>query len=57
MIACVALTRNYTQSVYLIDSHKSQIQGVCNFFYSLPFKIKDLEFLPTSKTEFITCGV
>jgi len=57
MIACVALTRNYTQIVYLIDTHKSTILGAMNLLYSLPFKIKDLEFLPYSKTEFITCGV
>lgn len=57
MVACIALTRNYTQVVYLIDTHTSQILGACNLFYSLPFKIKDLEFLPTSKTEFITCGL
>ena len=57
MICCVALTRNYTQVVYLIDSHKSEILGAMNLLYSIPFKIKDLEFLPYSKIEFITCGV
>lgn len=57
MIACVALTKNYTQVVYLIDTYKSIILGASNLLYTLPFKIKDLEFLPMSKTEFITCGV
>lgn len=57
MVACVALTKNYTQVVYLIDTYKCEILGASNLLYSLPFKIKDLEFLPESKTEFITCGV
>jgi hypothetical protein len=57
MIVCVALTKNYTQIVYLIDSENSQILGAMNMLYSYPFKIKDIKFLPFSKTEFLTCGV
>jgi len=49
MIACVALTRNYTQIVYLIDTHKSTILGAMNLLYSLPFKIKDLESIQNVK--------
>jgi WD40 repeat protein len=56
-IACVALTRTYTQCIYLIDSEQDKILAVVNNLYSVPFKIKDLDFLPNSKSEFITCGV
>lgn len=47
-IGVVALTNEYTMCVYLIDSHLSIILGSANFPYSLPFKIKDLAFLPNS---------
>lgn len=57
MVVCVALTKQYTQMVYLIDTHTSQILGAKNLLYSYPFKIKDIEFLPFSKTEFLSCGV
>lgn len=43
--------------VYLIDTQTSQILGAKNLLYSYPFKIKDIEFLPFSKTEFLSCGV
>lgn len=56
-VVCIALTKAYTQCLYLIDTHKSKILGVVNHLYSIPFKIKDVVFLPNSKTEFITCGI
>ena len=43
--------------IFLIDTETSEILGAMNLLYSYPFKIKDLEFLPFSKTEFLTCGV
>ena len=56
-VVCIALTKAYTQCIYLIDTHKSKILGVVNNLYSIPFKIKDVVFLPNSRTEFITCGI
>jgi WD40 repeat protein len=56
-IICVALSKNYTQCLYLIDTEKSKILASVNHLYSIPFKIKDMIFRPGSTTEFITCGV
>ncbi|EGR29518.1 PH domain protein [Ichthyophthirius multifiliis] len=56
-ICVVALTNDYTMCVYLVDSGAPQILGCCNFPYTLPYKIKDLSFLPNSINKFITCGI
>lgn len=56
-IVTTALTNEYTLMLYLIDTQYSTILGCCNFPYSVPFKIKDLEVFPNSIYEFITCGV
>lgn len=56
-VVCIALTKTYTQCIFLIDTHKSKILGVVNLLYSIPFKIKDVIFKYNSKTEFITCGI
>ena len=56
-VVCIALTRNYTQCVFLIDTEKSKILAAVNHLYSIPFKIKDVIFKPKSRTEFITCGI
>ncbi|KAL4455920.1 hypothetical protein ABPG73_008674 [Tetrahymena malaccensis] len=56
-IGLVALTNDYTMCVYLIDSQSGQVLGCANFPYSLPYKIKDLAFLPNSIYQFITCGI
>lgn len=31
--------------------------GAVNFLYSIPYKIKDLEFYPNSIFMFVTCGI
>lgn len=56
-IACTALSRDYTQCVFLIDSETSQILAAVNHLYSIPFKIKDIIFKPNSRNEFFTCGI
>lgn len=55
-LICVALTENYTQIVKLIDNVTSEVLGSADFTYSLPFKIKNVEFLPKSNDEFFSFG-
>jgi hypothetical protein len=43
--------------IYLIDSETPSVLGTTNFSYTLPFKIKDLEFHPNSVFRFVTCGI
>lgn len=56
-IACVALTKSYTQRVYLIDGKEFKIIAGNELKFSTPIKIKDIEFLPKSDSEFITIGL
>jgi WD40 repeat protein len=55
-VACVALTQMYNQIVILIDNETGEILGSCSLSYSIPFKIKDIEFLPKSNDQFFTLG-
>ena len=56
-IGCVALTKHYTQRVYLIQTENLVILGTVEFNLSTPIKIKDIEFLPKQNSEFITIGL
>ena len=53
----IALTENYTQILMLIDNHTGEILGYCEFNYSIPFRIKDMDFLPKSNDQFVTIGM
>lgn len=55
-LICLALTENYTQMIKLIDNRTSEVLGSCDFSYSIPFRIKGIEFLPKSNDEFFTIG-
>jgi hypothetical protein len=43
--------------IMLIDTEAPATLGVANFIYTIPFKIKDLEFYPNSISRFVTCGI
>lgn len=56
-ICCNAITNDYTMAIMLIDTDTPQVLGLANFIYTIPFKIKDLEFYPNSIFRFVTCGI
>ena len=56
-IACVALTKRYTQRVYMVEAATLKILATAELNLSTPIKIKDIEFLPKSSLEFITIGL
>ncbi|CAD8183513.1 unnamed protein product [Paramecium pentaurelia] len=56
-LICNAITQEYRQEILLIDSENHQVLGVVTYTYSIPYKIKDLEFYPNSVFRFVTCGV
>jgi WD40 repeat protein len=55
-IVCIALTESYSQMVMLIDNSTGEILGSTEFNYSIPFRIKEVEFWPKSNDEFVTLG-
>ena len=56
-ICCLGLTKARTLMVFLIDSEQKLILGTMDLCYSVPFKIRDMCFLPNSINIFITCGL
>ena len=56
-VACVALKDDFTYAVYLIDTSNTIILGCANFPYTVPIKIKDMEFCPWSIHKFVICGI
>lgn len=52
-----ALHKFYYNIVFIIDVFTSKIQSVCLNLNSLPFKIKDIEFLTNSIDNFVTVGI
>lgn len=56
-ICCNCITNDYTMAVILIDTETAATLGIANFAYTVPFKIKDLEFYPNSIFRFVTCGI
>ena len=56
-MCCNVITNEYTMMVYLIDTDTSSVLGATNFTYTIPFKIKDLEFHPNSVFRFVSCGI
>lgn len=44
-------------AIILIDTETPATLGITNFNYTIPFKIKDLEFYPNSIFRFVTCGI
>jgi WD40 repeat protein len=56
-LACIALTESYSQVVMLIDNNTGEILGSTEFTYSVPFRIKEIDFLPKSNEEFVTLGL
>ena len=56
-LVVIALTENYTQILMLLDNQTGEILGSCEFNYSIPFRIKDVDFLPKSNDEFVTIGM
>jgi hypothetical protein len=56
-IICNTITNEYTMMIFLIDSDSPCILGATNLSFSLPFKIKDIEFNPNSIFRFVSCGV
>ena len=47
-ILLIAVTEDYKQIMYLIDSHNQLIIGQAKFLYSSVFKYRDFEFFPYS---------
>ena len=56
-ICCIGQTKDHTVMVFLIDSQLNLILGTIDLIYSVPFKIRDLCFMPNSIYSFITCGL
>lgn len=47
-ILILGTTAFYHSSLYYVDPFKGKTLAIISFAYSLPFKIKDLDFLPCS---------
>ena len=43
--------------IYLINYETSEILGHTNLFYSSPYKVQDIEFVPQSCNSFVVCGL
>ena len=56
-MCCNAITTEYTMMIMLIDTEGPTVLGTVNFSYTIPFKIKDLEFHPNSIFKFVSCGI
>lgn len=56
-ICCNAITSQYTMMIMLIDTETPHILGTVNFSFTIPFKIKDVEFHPNSIFRFVSCGI
>lgn len=56
-VCCNAITNEYTMMILLIDTETPHILGVVNFLYTIPCKIKDIEFHPNSIFRFVSCGI
>ena len=56
-LCCNCITNEYSMMIMLIDTEVPVTLGIVNFVYTLPFKIKDLEFYPNSISRFVTCGI
>ena len=56
-LCCNCITSDYSMMIMLIDTDGPSILGVANFIYTVPFKIKDLDFYPNSVSRFVTCGI
>jgi hypothetical protein len=56
-IVAIALTRDHTQRLYLIETAGLVVLGTCEMKYSAAIKIKDISFLPKTNSEFITIGL
>ncbi len=56
-IVCIGITNEYTLMIYLIDTLDVKILGCVNMPYTIPFKIKDVQFFPNCIYKFITCGI
>ena len=56
-MCCNAISSEYTMMIMLIDTEGPTVLGTVNFIYTIPFKIKDLEFHPNSIFKFVSCGI
>jgi hypothetical protein len=56
-LVCLALTERYFTSLLILDTAHSLIIAKADFEYSLPFKIKYVDFVPGSTVDLISCGV
>jgi hypothetical protein len=56
-VCCNAITNEYTMMILLIDTEMPSVLGCVNFSYTIPYKIKDIEFNPNSIFRFVTCGI
>lgn len=56
-IACVALSTEYTQVLYIIDALARTVLCSTNFLYSAPIKILHIDFFPYAVHKLVTCGV
>lgn len=56
-LVCLALHERYFTSLLVLDTSKSLILAKSDLEYSLPFKIKYVDFLPCSTVDLVTCGV
>lgn len=56
-LVCLALHERYFTSLMVLDTSKSLILAKSDLEYSLPFKIKFIDFIPCSTVDLVTCGV
>ena len=51
------ITKDYHQCIIMLDWTTQKIIFVRQFLHSLPFRIKDIEFIPGSVRKFVTTGI
>jgi len=56
-ILVVGLTEEYYQVIVMLDWTSQKMLCMRQMLHSLPFKIKDIEFVPGSSRDFVTCGI
>jgi hypothetical protein len=57
LIALARLSKDYSQSLYLLDAQEATILAFCSFPYSHLNRILSLDFYFDSNFKFLTCGI
>ena len=56
-VLCYGIMSNYTGGIFYISVKQANILAISELMYSIPFKIKDISFLPSENNKFLTVGI